>query len=53
MTQLIYTCVVLNERTISSLNGRYYGLHIVFLQLFTKSMGAIGLIRKNEPGIYT
>lgn len=38
---------------ISPLSGQYYGMHTVFLQLFTKSMNAIGLIRKNEQGIYT
>lgn len=53
MMHLVLIVVIFNESTIASLNGRYYGLHTVYLQLFTELMDAIGPIGKNKLGIYT
>ena len=43
MMHLVLIVVIFNESTIAPLNGRYYGLHTVYLQLFTELMDAIGL----------
>ena len=53
MMHLVLIVVIFNESTIAPLNGRYYGLHTVYLQLFTELMDAIGPIGKNKLGIYT